>query len=95
MKKDIIAPNFVEIIYLFDKNYQNDTDGDYDAVVVLIDNKEVARYCDEYHDKGAHKAEAFVDGFFSARDMKPSKIKFSNKLVKDLNNWRKDNEKTP
>ena len=44
----------------------NDCGGDYDGVEVIIDDVVVAEYGDYYHDKGAEKAEGFVEGYLFA-----------------------------
>ena len=73
----------VEIIGLYNKEYHDDVDGDYDAISVIINGEKVAQYYDYYHDKGDLKAEAFIQGWFKALGQKCPKIKRSAKLVSD------------
>jgi hypothetical protein len=55
-----------------------DFSGDYEGVEVLIGEKSVRKYEDYYHDKGAVKAEAFVDGLKFALLSNPD---FDGKVV--------------
>lgn len=73
----------VKIISLYNKNYHDDVDGDYDAISVMINGKKVAQYYDYYHDKGDLKAEAFIQGWFKALEQKCPNINRSAKLVSD------------
>lgn len=62
---------------------EEDTDfsGDYYSVDVKINGKVVRHYSDHYHDKGAEKADSFVDGYLFALG-KDIDIEKANPLVK-------------
>ena len=56
----------LEIHEYYEGEEVNDCGGDYDAIEVIIDDEVVTHYGDHYHDKGAEKAEGFVEGYLFA-----------------------------
>ncbi len=56
----ILAPTKVEQLFCYPS--KEEFGGDYYAVEVAFDGKTVVTFGDSYHDKGAEKAEAFVQG---------------------------------
>lgn len=57
--------------------------GDYASVNLVVDGKEVACWGDDYHDKGAEKAEAFVEGIVWSK--KPLKVEIVRTQIADYN----------
>lgn len=70
----------IEIITHFGKD-DKDCSCDYYSVDVKFEGKIVRHYSDHYHDKGAEKAESFVDGVLFAEGHNID-IEKPNKLIK-------------
>jgi hypothetical protein len=73
----------IEIITHYDEE-DTDFSSDYYSVDVKIAGRVVRHYSDHYHDKGAEKADSFIDGFLFASG-KDIDIEKSSQLIKRTN----------
>lgn len=76
------TPKKVAIHYVFPS--EDDFGGDYYAVRVLFDGKQVVEYGDHYHDKGEDKADGFIEGFFAALGKIVPKVTYDDVEDKSL-----------
>jgi hypothetical protein len=60
----------IKTVWHYEKGESKNSFSEFREVDIVVDDKKVASFGDEYHDKGFEKAEAFVEGYVLGRGLK-------------------------
>lgn len=64
---------------------EEDFGGDEYEYRLLLNGKEVARYGDDYHDKGSYKIDGFIDGYCFAKGIDRDTVEVTAENFADEN----------